>query len=201
MKSILNSPKTRRHWLFILLPVCWLLLSSFSELRADSYDADFDRFGRRFLAHIPQANIWLTAQARQESALNPNAVSHAGARGLMQIMPRTEVEIQNQLGLRCSAFNARCSIMMGSFYDSRMYRVWDRRERTVNEIIPLMFASYNTGVGNVLKAQRLCFDGRLFEHIEPCLPAETRDYVPRIRNMYLDMNADIFSDINDIVAG
>jgi len=172
---------------FILVAVFLVWLSSYQLSSADSYDADFDRFGRRFLAHIPKANIWLAAQARQESALNPNAVSSAGAMGIMQLMPRTFDEVSQQLGVTGSPFNPRISIMFGSFYDSRMYRVWDRRERTVNDIIPLMFGSYNTGVGNMLKAQAACFDGRLWQHIEPCLSAETRAYVPRIRNRYLQL--------------
>ncbi|MBB5517184.1 soluble lytic murein transglycosylase [Rubricella aquisinus] len=37
--------------------------------------------------------------ARQESELNPEAISHAGARGLMQVMPATAQGISRRLGL------------------------------------------------------------------------------------------------------
>lgn len=105
----------------------------------------------------------------------------------MQTMPRTHAEISRQLGVECSAFDPRCSIMFGAYYDSRMYRPWDRRERQVNDILPLMFASYNCGLGCVLGAQERCNDGRLFADINSCLPEETRNYVPKIRNYYLEM--------------
>ena len=188
MKSILNSPKTRRHWLFILLPVCWLLLSSFSELRADSYDADFDRFGRRFLSYIPQANIWLTAQAWQESALDPVAVSPVGAKGLMQTMDATHAEISKALGIKCSQFNPRCSIMFGAYYDDRMTRNFlGKRDRQNEDALLIGLAAYNCGLGCVLKAQKRCFDARLICGINPCLPAESVEYTKRIRNRYLQL--------------
>ena len=172
--------------LLLITTVCGLSRSqSLSPLsQANSFDPFFNRYGQRFLAHIPQSQYWLSAQAKQESAYNPLAVSHAGAKGLMQTMDRTHAEISHKLGIKCSQFNAQCSILFGAYYDSVMYRTWDRRERTVNEILPLMFGSYNIGTGGMLKAQKRCFDARLWSGISPCLPEETRNYVPRIRNHF-----------------
>ncbi len=37
----------------------------------------------------------------------------------------------------------------------------------------LALGSYNAGIGNLLKAQRLCDNARLYDEIIPCLPRVT----------------------------
>ena len=151
-----------------------------------TYEQLFKRYGQRFLAHIPQNAKWLSAQAWQESRHNPNAVSHAGAMGVMQIMPRTFAEISAVLGVKCAAFNARCSIMFGAYYDSRMYRIWAGRDRTVAEVIPLMLSSYNCGAGCVINAQKKANNARNWHELAQYLPKEARDYPVLIRKHYLE---------------
>ena len=174
---------------FILVAVFLLWLSSYQLSSADSYDADFDRFGRRFLSYIPQANIWLTAQAWQESALDPVAVSPVGAKGLMQTMDATHAEISKALGIKCSQFNPRCSIMFGAYYDDRMTRNFlGKRDRQNEDAFMIGLAAYNCGLGCVLRAQERCFDARLICGINPCLPAESVDYTKRIRNRFIELS-------------
>jgi soluble lytic murein transglycosylase len=90
---------------------------------------------------------WSLANAitRQESSFDVNAVSHAGARGLMQLMPATAREQAGRLGI---AFNnsqvhdPNINVMLGSAYFQRQLNNW-------NGSVLLAVASYNAGAGNV----------------------------------------------------
>lgn len=85
----------------------------------------------------------------QESRFNPNAKSAAGARGLMQIMPRTGKEMGfNDLT------NPEQSIGAGV-----QYLDWTRarfsKHLALQEQIYFSLAAYNVGFGHVRDAQRL----------------------------------------------
>ena len=90
-----------------------------------------------------------------ESSFNPDAVSPAGARGLMQLMPQTAEE----LGVR-DAFDPKENIMAGTRY---LRQLLDRYDQD----LPRALAAYNWGMGNV-DAQK-----------KP-MPEETRNYLDRI---------------------
>lgn len=153
-----------------------------SDEQITPWDYQFQKWGSKYL----QEADWrlIAAQAFQESSFNPRAVSHAGARGLMQTMPRTHAEIGEQLGVKCSPFVARCSIMYGTYYDSRMARVWRGRDRTFDEITPLMLSSYNCGAGCVINAQKKAGNARNWQDFAGYLPREAREYPIRILRKY-----------------
>ncbi|OYW48787.1 MAG: lytic transglycosylase [Novosphingobium sp. 28-62-57] len=122
------------------------------------------------------------AITRQESQFAMNAVSHAGARGLMQLMPGTANEQAGKLGLsyRASALteDAGYNIMLGSGYFGRMLDYY-------NGSWPLAVAAYNAGPGNVNKFLRANGDPRngavdWIEWIEKIPLSETRNYVQRV---------------------
>ncbi|MFW5450992.1 MAG: transglycosylase SLT domain-containing protein [Methylophagaceae bacterium] len=85
---------------------------------------------------------WLFGIARQESAFNPQARSHVGATGLMQLMPKTGkliARLINQpLKNTSELLNPNRNIQLGSAYLRRMY---DKNQR--NPV--LATASYNAG--------------------------------------------------------
>lgn len=107
-----------------------------------------------------------------ESALDPNAVSRAGATGLWQFMLPTS----NGLGLEKSTLiDQRCDPYLAS----------DAAARYLKELYQtygdwsLAIAAYNCGPGNVNKALRRAGGGKKdFWEIYPYLPKETRGYVP-----------------------
>lgn len=67
---------------------------------------------RRF--GIPEAWIW--SVMRVESAGNPAATSHAGAMGLMQVMPATYAELRSRHRLGSDAYDRRDNILAGAAY-------------------------------------------------------------------------------------
>lgn len=102
---------------------------------------------------------WIRAVMQAESAGDPRAVSHAGAMGLMQVMPGTWTVLREDHGLGADPFDPRDNILAGTAY----LRAMLDRYGTVGG----MLAAYNAGPGR--------YDAYLTEG-RP-LPAETRAYV------------------------
>lgn len=119
---------------------------------------------------------WLLAVARQESAFNPEARSHAGAMGLMQLMPDTgrliSKLINRPLKHLDELYRPERNIELGSAYLKRML---DENQR--NPV--LATASYNAGphrVKNWLPSQQL--DAAIWAENIPF--NETRHYVQTV---------------------
>jgi soluble lytic murein transglycosylase len=122
------------------------------------------------------------AIARQESQFAQNAISHAGARGLMQLMPGTAREEANRAGIQ---------YMQASLIDDASYNIRlgsnhiDRLLVRYNGSVPLALAAYNAGPGNVNKWLASNGDprnGRIdwIDWIERIPFSETRGYVHRV---------------------
>jgi hypothetical protein len=81
-----------------------------------------------------------------ESRFNPRAVSPVGARGLMQLMPRTADYLAEciQWDGRKNSFDPEFNISAGSYYIARLIREFKGDEN-------LALAAYNAGPGNVRK--------------------------------------------------
>lgn len=107
-----------------------------------------------------------------ESALNPNAVSPAGATGIWQMMPGTAtglgLEVNSVVDERRDPVR---SSEAAARYLKQLYNTYGDWS--------LAIAAYNCGPGNVNKALRRVGNNKAdFWEIYPYLPAETRTYVP-----------------------
>ncbi|MCF8707074.1 lytic transglycosylase domain-containing protein [Rhizorhapis sp. SPR117] len=122
------------------------------------------------------------AIARQESQFDRQAVSHAGARGLMQLMPATARETAGKIGLSYTPSaltqDPGYNIQLGSTYFRSMLRYFGGS-------YPLAVAAYNAGPGNVNKWIAANGDPRLpsvdmLWWIENIPIYETKNYVQRV---------------------
>lgn len=135
--------------------------------------------------------LWWKSQLYQESRLDAAAVSPVGARGLAQFMPGTWADIAPRLGYAgVSPHTARPAIQAGAYYMARLNAQWSS-PRTITDRWDLARASYNAGLGNLLKAQKACGSPAPYAEIIACLPAitgansvETVTYVDRIHRWY-----------------
>ncbi|HEX8380528.1 MAG TPA: lytic transglycosylase domain-containing protein [Allosphingosinicella sp.] len=118
---------------------------------------------------------------RQESSFDRAAVSHAGARGLMQLMPGTAREQAGKLGMPYDfgrlTSDPAYNVMLGASYLERLLNQWGGQAA-------LAVASYNAGAGNVNKWVRANGDPRggtdIVTWIEAIPYSETRNYVQRV---------------------
>ena len=171
--------------------------NAYAFYRHDQYDFWFRKYTIIFFSRTVDWK-WFKAQGIAESNLNPNAISPVGAVGIMQIMPGTGEELSKELGTRLLLTNPRINIMMGIYYDRKLWNNW-KAKRSRIERLRLTFASYNAGLGNILKAQKLAKKDRrcnhLFwncikrylRHVTGRRSEETMDYVERIEYNYLEL--------------
>lgn len=133
------------------------------ETESQSMDAIFAEAAKRYKVPL---NL-LKAMGKAESGFNADAVSPAGAQGVMQLMPSTA----RALGVE-DPFDARDNIMGGAKYISQKLRQY-------NGDVDLALAAYNAGSGNVAR----------YGGVPPF--AETRNYIARIKGY---MNSDLTID-------
>ena len=107
---------------------------------------------------------------RQESYFNANAKSHAGAFGLMQIMPRTGEGLQNTLKLEDTQ-TPKNNLIAGIYYYATL--VSQFREFG-DEKYKFALASYNAGLGRVIDAMTITAyfgkDYKQWENVKEAYP-------------------------------
>ncbi len=95
---------------------------------------------------------WLAAQSYVESRFYPDAVSPAGAMGLMQLMPGTARELRVP---ETEFFDLNLNVRGAAMYNLRMYQHWKSKGLSPRNAMAFALASYNAGLGHVLDARTL----------------------------------------------
>jgi len=120
---------------------------------------------------------FLFAVIHAESRFNPNAVSRAGASGLMQIMESTAYWIAARVGVdgfdyESQIFDPAINVRLGAYYLSMLMELFGDKEAAL--------AAYNAGRGNVsswLSNPDFSSDGTTLDYIPF---SETRNYIGRV---------------------
>lgn len=149
-----------------------------------AYDTQIQSAAQR---HLPAGYDWrlFKAQVAAESSFKPNAVSHCGAIGLVQVMPDTFA----QWGTG-DPFDPVANLNAGARYMTWLLGQW-KAPRPQQDRENLALASYNAGLGNILEAQKLANNAWAYDTIMRELhrvtghkSAEPINYVYRIREFY-----------------
>jgi len=155
----------------------------------DRYDAHFQKYAKRFFGPGFDWRLF-KAQSMAESNLNANARSWVGARGLMQLMPRTQQEVRAKNPELRLVTHDELNIAAGIAYDRQIWQLWEGNldEAHMREF---MLGSYNAGRRTLLRAQDVAetasLDARVWPSIKLVAPKvprwrsdETLSYVDRI---------------------
>ncbi len=173
----------------------WTARSARNAGNAFYYKATFPTHS----GNVPSGRGWSLVHGitRQESSFDKAAVSHAGARGLMQLMPGTAREQAGKMGIGYDygrlTSDPNYNVMLGSAYFQRLVNMWGGN-------YPLAVASYNAGAGNVRRWVSSYGDPRgnvdIVSWIEKIPFEETRGYVQRVLE-----NSVVYDRLNPTLPG
>lgn len=156
-----------RHPVLLLLSGLAFAVAPMESAMAQAEPVQRPRPGDPYATYVAEASqrfgvpvAWIRAVLRAESAGDRQAISSAGAMGLMQIMPATWAELRVRYRLGSDPYDPRDNILAGAAYLRELY---DRYGS------PGFLAAYNAGPGRY----EASLSGR-------SLPAETRAYVAAI---------------------
>ena len=119
------------------------------ELQDDGTLSRWDELTRQYAEQTEFDWRMLTAQMFQESRFDPEARSHAGAYGLMQMMPQTA----RQMGVR-DLTDPEQQIKAGAEYMEWLYSRFSSELSPANRLA-FTLAAYNAGWGHVRDARRV----------------------------------------------
>ena len=100
-----------------------------------------------------------------ESRFKNNVISHAGAIGLMQLLPRTAKSIGID---SIQLFDGKQNIRAGLKYINYLNEYWELKGVSIENRIPFILSSYNSGPSAIFKetkeAQKLGFNPKLWDN-------------------------------------
>lgn len=174
--------KILKRVLIVLLIIIILLFGmsfGFSVYSTMTHPVKYSQTIQKYSKEYNIDPLLVLAVIKVESNFETSAVSNAGAKGLMQMMPETAKSIlkdRNQKYENNLITDPHKNIELGTYYLSYLLRQFHDRD--------LAIAAYNGGIGNVnkwLNDTSLSKDGETLHNIPL---GETRYYVVKINNQY-----------------
>jgi lytic transglycosylase catalytic len=154
------------------------------------YKLEYTEYVKKYANEYNVDEYLIYAIIKAESNFEPNAESHRGAKGLMQLMYSTAEDISKRIGIELNGDNILepdININLGTKYISMLIQKYNN--------INLALAAYNAGSGNVdgwIEKGTLKSDGSDIENVPF---TETNNYVRKIlrdyeiyKNMYEESN-------------
>lgn len=129
-------------WLIVIITFLFVFFSLFILI---SYPTKYRDKIEKYSTKYNLSPSMVASVIKIESNYNPNAISSAGAIGLMQLMPTTASEIANKLGKDWNyndLFDVDNNIEIGCYYLRYLLDIF--KEDTDNSL-----SSYNWGLNNV----------------------------------------------------
>lgn len=173
LRSEVTFAERRRHNILVMTHIIRRENATLRPEVAYFYAESIQTMGEKYAFLDP---FFILAVMRQESAFNKDAVSSAGARGLMQIMPATGRVISRVKGVTFRVdilFDPKTNIEFGAFWLNMLMEQWvDLLGADDERILRAVLAEYN---GGPRAASRLVTDGatgfRETDHFVPAVLA------------------------------
>ena len=154
------------------------------------YKLEYTEYVKKYANEYNVDEYLIYAIIKAESNFEPNAESHRGAKGLMQLMYSTAEDISKRIGIELNEDNIiepDININLGTKYISMLIQKYNN--------INLALAAYNAGSGNVdgwIEKGTLKSDGSDIENVPF---TETNNYVRKILRDY-EIYKNIYEESN-----
>jgi len=176
--TVIDLSKYRARIILIILCIAILLLYNLAEtVLMIFYPMEYEGIIRQYAEEYDLDPLLISAIIRVESRFNPKAVSHKGAKGLMQITDGTGNWAARELDIlnfsEDMLFIPNINIMIGCWY-------LDKLRQQFNGDLQLVLAAYNGGSGNVSKWLRDFSESNKLP-VEKIPFKETREYIIKVQ--------------------
>lgn len=164
--------------LFILILILFKVFDVYTWCLKKVYSEKYADFVDKYSEEYNLEREWIFALIKAESNFDKDIVSSKGAKGLMQLMENTAVEISKEIGMEeIDLFDAENNIEIGTRYFAKLIKYYDGNYN-------LAITAYNAGIGNVQK----WIDDRIIKKdgsdIQNIPFKETNNYVRKILKNY-----------------
>lgn len=161
-------------FIIILYFVLFHLLGLENVIMKIAYPQKYSEYVIQYANEYEVDPLLIFAIIKAESDFNPQAKSHNEAKGLMQLIDKTAVELSKQTEV--NLYDPETNIQLGTYYFSQLLEKYQQ--------VGVALAAYNAGMGNVnnwIERGIIKADGTDLENIPY---KETNMYVRRILNDY-----------------
>lgn len=176
--------------IFFIIVIALAVASSFNWIGRTFYPINYKEHIVNYSKKYNVDPYLIASVIRVESKYNKNALSHKGARGLMQILPITGNWAAGDIGISGFneelLYNPEVNIEIGCWYINKL-------STQFNHNVELVLAAYNGGSGNVskwLNDSNYSDDGKSLKNIPF---KETELYIKKVLKSY-----DIYKKLYDM---